>query len=119
MAISFAAYKRGWQVGEPLTLPGYDLLDPGYQSKAERYIQEFDPDLLLVAWPCTKWSVLQVFGRKTVDYLLRLAKYRAEQRRLVDWVQKVVLERRALGCATIGENPFSSKAWNESVNLHV
>ena len=37
MAVSFAAHERGWEVGEPLTLPNYNLLDPGDQRKAFEY----------------------------------------------------------------------------------
>ena len=68
----------------------------------------------MVAWPCTKWSVLQTFGFKSQECLERLSRSREEQRRLLAWVQKIVLERRALGCAT-GETPFASKAWKEPV----
>ena len=54
MAVSFAAHQRGWQVGEPLTVPGFDLLKTTDQAAAEAYIREFDPDL-------------QTFGFKTQE----------------------------------------------------
>ena len=113
VAVSIVAHSRGWEAGEPLTLPGFDFLKEADQKKAEDYIASFDPDLVLVAWPSTKWSVLQTFGFKTQEYLERLAKSRNEQRR-----QKIVLERRALGCATVGENPFGSRAWKEPVVIN-
>ena len=86
MALSFAASRRGWHVGEPLSLPQWDLLDPVHQAQAEAYLEEFQPDFLAIAWPCTKWSILQTFGRRSPKYLQRLAAERQEQRRLLAWV---------------------------------
>ena len=113
MALSFAASRRGWEVGEPLSLPQWDLLDPVHQAQAEAYLEEFQPDFLAIAWPCTKWSVLQTFGRRTPEYLRRLAAQRQEQRQLLAWVQKVILRHRARGGAILGENPWNSAAWRE------
>ena len=101
MAFSFAAARRG----EPLSLPQWDLLDPVHQAQAEAYLDEFQPDFLAIAWPCAKWSILQTFGRRSPDNLQRLAAERQEQRRLLAWVQKVVLKHRARGGAILGENP--------------
>ena len=115
MALSFAASRRGWHVGEPLSLPQWDLLDPVHQAQAEAYLEEFQPDFLAIAWPCTKWSILQTFDRRSPEYLQRLAAERQEQRRLLAWVQRVVLRHRARGGAILGENPWNSAAWREPV----
>ena len=115
MAVSFAAHQRGWEVGEPLTLPNYNLLDPGDQRKAFEYVRAFDPDFIMVAFPCTVWSGLQTFGFCSQEYLERLAARREEQRGLLGWVQDVVLDHRSRGGAVLGENPLTSRAWKEPV----
>ena len=115
MAVSFAAHQRGWEVGEPLTLPNYNLLDPEDQQKAFAYVRSFDPDFIMVAFPCTVWSGLQTFGFRSPEFLERLAARRDEQRGLLGWVQDVVLDHRSRGGAVLGENPLTSKAWKEPV----
>ena len=115
MAVSFAAHHRGWEVGEPLTLPNYNLLEPQDQRQASEYIREFDPDFLVVAFPSAVWSELRTFGFRSAEYLERLAARRMEQRKMLGWVQDVFFAHRARGGAVLGENPLSSRAWKEPV----
>ena len=113
MAISVAAVAAGWEAGEPITLPGWDLLDMQCQREAKQYIASFDPDFLVLAWPCTKWSILQTFGHKAIDQLRALHESRQQQRVLLAFVEDVVRDHRSKGGVTMGENPFTSKAWRE------
>ena len=113
MAISLAAVAAGWEAGEPVTLPGWNLLDRQCRQEAKHYIAAFDPDLLVIAWPCTKWSALQTFGHKMIDQLRALHDSRQEQRVLLDFVEDVVRDHRSKGGVTLGENPLTSKAWRE------
>ena len=113
MAISLAAVAAGWEAGEPITLPGWDLLDKQCQKDAKQYIATFDPDFLVIAWPWAKWSILQTFGHKTVDQLRALYESRQQQRVLLDLVEDVVRDHRSKGGVTMGKNPFTSRAWRE------
>ena len=113
MTVSFAAAAAGWEVGEPVTLRQFDILNAKDRQLASSYIHDFDPDLLVVAWPCTVWSPLQLLGRKTSEQLQRLAQRRAEQRPLLQWVCDEVLARRRPGGVTLGENPGHTKTWME------
>ena len=52
-ALTQVACDKGWSTYEPVTLDsGWDLESPGVQEKAFRYLQEVDPDVVMVAWPC-------------------------------------------------------------------
>ena len=72
-AISMMAASRGWIAYEPVTLPGWDLMKDSDYKAALDYIDRVSPDLLVVAWPCTKWSRLQTLdwpqqGRSNGSY---------------------------------------------------
>ena len=113
MMISIVAAQRGWEAGQPVTLPAFDILTTSGRRDAEDYIARFDPDLLAVAWPCTVWSPLQNLGPNTVERWRRLHLRRQEQRCLLRWMEKVVRAHRSRCGFTFGENPASSKAWAE------
>jgi hypothetical protein len=113
MMISLAAAAQGWTVGQPITLPAWDVLDPRQQQDARAYVARFQPDLLIVAWPCTVWSRLQQINQRTPEQAARLRERRQEQRRLLLFVRDIVLEQRSLGGAVLGESPLSSLAWQE------
>ena len=59
-ALTQVACDKGWSTYEPVTLDsGWDLENPGVQEKAFKYLQEVDPDVVMVAWPCGPWSIMQ------------------------------------------------------------
>ena len=112
--ISMCAVETGrWSMMEPITLPRWNLLEAQDRQEALEYLDREDPDLLVLAWPCTVWSQLQTLGRKTFDQLQRLAERRQEQRVLLDFVQEASRRQRSRGGAILGENPWTSKAWDE------
>ena len=115
MAISACACSCGWEVGEPVTLPNWNLLRVDHQEEALRYLNEFDPDLLVLAWPCTVWSPLQNLSAVTRQRIQKLIEKRREQRRLLAWTAEAVRDQRARAGLVLGENPWSSKAWKEEV----
>ena len=67
----WAEVCRGWEVGEPITLPSWDLLKPKTRAQAMSYIRQLQPNLIVLAWPCAKWSPLQAFGvgTRSPEYL--------------------------------------------------
>ena len=70
--ISLCALETGkWQMLEPITLPHWDLLQEKDRQEALEYIDREDPDLLVLAWPCTVWSMLQTLGKKTEEQVER------------------------------------------------
>ncbi|CAE7228738.1 RE1, partial [Symbiodinium sp. CCMP2456] len=115
MMISMVAAQRGWMVGQPITLPHFDLRDKGDQAAALQYLDNFQPDFLVVAFPCTAWSTLQNWNVHTAEQRERLARCRAEQRAMLEWVKIAVWRHRARGGAVLAENPRTSLAWREEV----
>ena len=53
------AFDMGWDAHQPIALPDFDLLKPAGRGLAREYLQEVDPDLLILSFPCTEWSPLQ------------------------------------------------------------
>ena len=50
--LSQFAYGMGWEFLEPITLPGWDLMDPKVQTEAWEYLERSQPDFVAIAWPC-------------------------------------------------------------------
>ena len=45
-----------WECYEPVTLPKFDISTPEGRSNARAYLYIVDPDLVVIADPCTAWS---------------------------------------------------------------
>ena len=91
---------------------GWDLENPGAQEKAFRYLQEVDPDVVMVAWPCGPWSIMQNANMRTPQQREALHLRRMQSRRtLLRFTRRVVLWQRNRGRLVFGENPAKPKAW--------
>ena len=114
LAITMVAVNRGWIGCEPVTLPRWDLRLEQDRSAAFQYLVKEDPDLLVVAWPCTVWSPLQFLGQMTQERYDRLLRRQQEDREtFLNLVHEMVKYQRSRGKAHLGENPWTSRAWKE------
>ena len=113
-----AAERSNWSMMEPVTLPGWNLLEEADRQEALAYLAREDPDLLVLAWPCTFWSILQEMGTKTEEQRSRLMENRMEQRNILNFVCEACQQQRARGGAVLGENPYTSRAWREEAIIH-
>lgn len=107
------AYQRGWDAYEPITLEsGWDLTQKQVQDEAFRYLERIDPDLIMVAWPCAPWSIMQNANMKTPTQvrILRLKRLRS-RRTFLSFARRVMLWQRHRGKAVAAENPGTSGAW--------
>ena len=110
--VTRVAFSRGWETYEPITLPNWDLRLESTQNEAMRYLEEINPDAIVVAWPCSPWSPLQQLNMRTPQQRRALRKKQLESRRtLLAFTRRVVLWQRRRGKAVLGENPHPSKAW--------
>ena len=112
--ISLCAVQTGrWEMWEPISLPSWDLQRDDHQVEAHQYLARADPDLLVIAWPCTEWSMLNEYGRKDAEAWRRLGVRRQRARKLLKFVRKAARDQRRRGGALLGENPATSRAWQE------
>lgn len=113
--LSMVAYSRGnWEFYEPISLEsGWDLEIPQCQEKAMAYLEEVDPDLLMIAWPCAPWSILQNANQRTPTQrrLLKMRRMKA-RRTLLAFTRRAMLWQRRRGKAVAAENPATSRAWD-------
>ena len=113
MVVSLLAVARGWEAGEPLAGPNWDLYDPVCQKDALEYYRRFDPDLLIVSWPSSAWTPGWKVGFPGQDSHEDKGTDLWKQRRLLAWVQDLVFAHRGRGGALLGENPMTSRSWQE------
>ena len=112
--LSITATERGcWEAWEPISLEsGWDVSTMDGQNKAMKYIQEVEPDVLMIAWPCSPWSPLQNISMRTDAQRLTLQRKRLQARRTVlSFTRRAALWQRRRGGLVFGENPATSKAW--------
>ena len=112
-ALTQAAFRQGWSTFEPVTLDsGWDLELRADREKAFQYLEEIDPDVIVLAWPCSPWSTMQNANMRTeLQREARHRKRRRARRTLLAFDRRVTLGQRSRGAIAIGENPVSSKAW--------
>lgn len=115
MAITMCAVQRGWTGCGPVTLPRWNLEDGEHRDEAMRYIVKEEPDLVVLAWPCTVWPPLQYYGvEMTWERWEQLQQRREDDREdFLSFVHEVVKQQRRWGRAHLGENPLRSAAWKE------
>ena len=112
MLVGLAACGRGWEVGEPISAPGYDLYSSCDRAFAKSYVDSFDPDFVMVSWPSTLWMPVAKKGCE-VESFENLGRERSKMRAVLAWIQEVVLRLRGRGIVVVAEHPVRSRAWNE------
>ena len=83
------AVKEGWAAGPAVSIEtGFDLRSADGQKRAKEEVIKHKPDLLVMAFPCSPWSMLQNLAkdsktveekRKADEPFLRLAKKLADE----------------------------------------
>ena len=59
-----ASQDEGWTAAPAVSLEtGYDLRTPSGRAKMWKLVEKEQPDLLVLAFPCTAWSPLQQFHK--------------------------------------------------------
>jgi hypothetical protein len=112
MITMVAGSLSNWDAYEPVTLPRWDLLRKKDQDDAMRYIEERDIDFVVIAWPCTPWSIMQNLNQK--PHQLRALKISQEEHReLLVFTHRVANRQYMKARPCVGENPWKSKAWDE------
>ncbi|CAE7928562.1 RE1, partial [Symbiodinium sp. KB8] len=113
MAVGMAACARGWEVGEPIGEPGFDLLQAADRERADGYLETFDPDFVMITWPSQCWRPLSTRQAEDARQCADLGRERAEQRKILAWIHQAVLGLRRKGVTVLGEAPWNSEVWRE------
>ena len=115
LAITMQAISVGWTGCEPVTLPRWNLREQDHRDEAMRYLVREEPDLLVLAWPCTRWSPLQFYGHEMTPerYEKILFGEQEDRETILTFVNDAVKFQRSRGRAHLGENPWMSRAWKE------
>ena len=115
LAITLVATTQGWIGREPVTLPRWDLRQASDRSDALQYVARVQPDLLVVAWPCTVWSPLQYYSHEMTAERLDVLRRRqqADREDFLSFVHEAIKLQRLQGRACLGENRSRSHAWHE------
>ena len=115
MISRLAASTGRWQFCEPITIEaGWDLTIPEMREAAFAYLQKVEPDLVVVAWPCGPWSVMQRINQRTPQQVAALKKKRLESRKnFLSFTRRVALWQRRRGGAIMGENPEGALSWHQ------
>ena len=105
-ALTMMAFAQGWETFEPITLEsGWDLERPEVQNNAMNYLDQIDPDVVMIAWPCAPWSALQNLNKGTPLRRKLLRRKRLRSRKtLLRLTRRVALWQRRRGCIVLGEN---------------
>eukprot|EP00435_Cladocopium_sp_Y103_P016026 s641_g4.t1 len=112
-ALTMTAFAQGWEAFEPITLEsGWDLEKPEVQQNAMNYLDQIDPDVVMIAWPCGPWSALQNLNQGTPLRRRLLRRKRLRSRKtLLAFTRRAALWQRQRGRIVLGENPYNSGAW--------
>ena len=91
---------------------GYDLLTQDGVSRARDKILLEDPDLVVLAFPCAPWSVLQHLQNAEVKAANR--DRQAKHRPFLEFAEEVAQHQMAKGKYFVLENPAASAAFREA-----
>ena len=113
MNMTTTAVKHGWHGCNPVTIEtGYDLLLKKDRDRAEEYIKNELPDVIVAEWPCGPNSILQNINKARDPELA--AKIEAEQAQLVpmiSWIAKIEEWQNGHGKFFIAEQPSTCLSW--------
>ena len=115
MVLSTLALSReGWTAGPVCSIEtGFDLTTADGQCKAWQLLENEDPDVVTVAWPCTDWSLMQNLNLGRPDYWRRLLKRRKKSIKMVKFSADVAEWQNKRHRPTrpkffLAENPWNS-----------
>jgi len=111
--VSIIAAGMGWMTYQPITLPDFDMRDPVDRQRAREYLEDIDPDFVMLAQPCLPWTQLQNINQRTPQQCRDLQEKREADRPLLLFTEEVVHWQEARGRAVGSESPDRAASWKE------
>ena len=113
LVVSAVAASCGWDAAPAISLEnGYDLTSRAARKEAWGVIHEEAPDLIVLAFPCDPWSIMQNLNLGKEGFAVWLSTQKEAHRPLLRFVRRVVLHQRRRGKRFLIENPRTSRAWD-------
>ena len=110
---SALASSYGLRAAQPIDLKfGWDLDSPEHQRSVRQAIDRLKPWLLIVGYPCTKYSIMNEnanYGHRREELL----ELRQRDRRMLKFVTDLLQEQHAQGRFFVLENPLRSRLWEQ------
>ncbi|CAK0857899.1 unnamed protein product, partial [Prorocentrum cordatum] len=115
LALSCEASAQGWQVMPPISIEtGFDLYTRSGRARAWREVVDNKPDVVAMAWPCDPWTVMHNYQAHRPAFQKELQVRQQQSRGALRFVVKRVADyQRKRGTYFYGENPLTSKAFQE------
>ena len=111
--LTASAHRYGLNALQPIdSNEGFDLTTYEGKCITMHALSQFKPLLLVVAWPCTVWSIMN----ENSNYSHRpeeLAALRQHERPLVDFSADLCSTQIEEQRLYLGENPLKSRIWSE------
>ncbi|CAK9086030.1 Uncharacterized protein SCF082_LOCUS40715, partial [Durusdinium trenchii] len=105
--VAQTARKRGHRVGASMSLEsGWNFLRPLDRKAARAVLKRESPFFLVLAFPCSFWSVLLNLNPPKND-----TKMYEEAITLLQFALQLAKDQKSRGCHFVLENPQSSRAW--------
>ena len=78
MMVTMIAMQRGWDTWQPITIEsGYGLTSDKGIAMAKLDIEKANPDVIVFAWVCTPWTLMQNMNNKVPGHAERLGQQRS------------------------------------------
>ena len=114
MMVTSIAIQRGWETWQPITIEsGYDLTTNKGIEMAKIDIEKANPDVIVFAWVCTPWTLMQNLNSKVPGHAERLAHQRELHSKMLSFAEWCERRQSAHGGLFLGENPMGSVAWQQ------
>ena len=99
---------KGYATCEPLDIQmGWDVFNPDHRRRAERMLDEENPFLLALGFPCRPWSQYQNMNPNPE----KVRWMRKQWMPVLAWVRSMVEKQQRKGGRSLLENPWTSEAW--------
>ena len=100
---------KGYETCEPLDIHmGWDVFNPDHRKKAELMMDQENPYLLAMGFPCGPWSPFQHLNPDQEKVKMMRRKWTP----ILAWVRHLVEKQHRKGGKSLLENPWTSEAWN-------
>ena len=119
MTISLMAAAQGWDAGQPVAPPGFDLTRSDARRAAKDYVGWFSPDLLVLSWPAPLSSPpLPSYGVSLAVRLPAQQAHAAARAPLWRFAHDLLLQQRARGALVLCRGPVRSAVWDHPLLQH-